>query len=88
MLILPQLIAFPLVSYNDETYIFSMDDNDNKYASYTQNKLIIPPLFREYLYHIFNAWPSPFDKYSITLEDTFWTMLFYRDYSRNAQRDL
>lgn len=83
----PILIAFPFVSYNDDEYITDMSKEDNKYTQYVTNDLDLPPLFTEYLMHIFSHWEKPFDEYSGILEDTLWVMLFYRDYSRNALND-
>ena len=83
----PSLLAFPFVYDSDEQYLREMEDDDNKYADHVTNTLKIPDLFRDYLYEIFNAWNKPFDEYTGILEDTLWAMLFYRDYSRNANRD-
>lgn len=83
----PILITFPFVSYNDEEYISEMERDDNKYSQYAVNGLVIPDLFTEYLFQIFNHWEHPFDTYSGILEDTLWPMLFYRNYSRKALRN-
>lgn len=78
------LITFPFVSYNDEDLLLEMDENANTFAQYATNELIIPDLFTNYLYEIFNHWQPPFDQYSGILEETLWEMLFYRHYSRKA----
>jgi hypothetical protein len=78
------LITFPFVSYNDEDILFEMDEADNKFSQYAFNELVIPDLFTNYLYDIFNHWSSPFDQYSGILEEVLWILLFFRSYSRDA----
>lgn len=62
-------------------------EDDNGYEKYAKNELIIPPLFVDYLYHIFSAWKGYFNSFSRLTEQVFWEFLFYRNYSNDANRD-
>lgn len=75
------LITFPFVSDNQEEFIYDMDENENKYAQYAFNQLIIPDLFTKYLYEIFNYWSDPYDKYSDIFREVLRVLLFYKKYS-------